>query len=230
MKYINPEIVLTADGSHSLFIAELDESYHSHHGAVQESIHVYIRAGLEYSVTQGRRNPKVFELGMGTGLNAFLTGKYAIEKELKIVYHTIEKFPVNPESLHKLNYPSISEFSNYKDLIDRIIDAEWDSETRINDYFELRKIYGDFLDEQIKESGYNVFYFDAFGFRAQSELWSESVFQKCFNMLEPGGVLVTYAAKGLVRRTMEKIGFDVSRIPGAPGKREMLRATKPANS
>lgn len=229
MKYINPEIVLTADGSHSLFVAELDESYHSHHGALQESMHVYIHAGLEYALNQGCKYPKVFELGMGTGLNAFLTGKYAVENRIKLVYHTIEKFPVNPEALHLLNYATIAGLKGHSELIDRVIDAEWDKTVSINEYFEIQKIYGDFLDLKMEMNAFDVFYFDAFGFRAQSELWSETVFQKCFDMLRPNGVLVTYAAKGLVRRTMQKIGFDVSRIPGAPGKREMLRAIKPAD-
>lgn len=227
MKYINPEIVLTADGSHSLFIAELDESYHSHHGALQESMHVYIHAGLEFAINQGRKSPKVFELGMGTGLNAFLTGMYSIQNKVKIIYHTIEKFPVDPDALHHLNYSSMKELKDYKDLIDKVIDAEWNKSININEYFEIQKIYGDFLDLKMEENSFDVFYFDAFGFRAQSELWSEVVFQKCFEMLRPQGVLVTYAAKGLVRRTMQKIGFEVSRIPGAPGKREMLRAIKP---
>ncbi len=229
MKYINPEIVLTADGSHSLFVAALDESYHSHHGALQESMHVYIRAGLEYALNQGCKGPNVFELGMGTGLNAFLTGKYAVEKSIKLVYHTIEKFPVNPAALHLLNYATNAGLMGYSDLIGKVIDAEWDKAVSIHEYFEIQKIYGDFLDLKIESNAYDVFYFDAFGFRAQSELWSEIVFQKCFEMLRPRGVLVTYAAKGLVRRTMQKIGFDVSRIPGAPGKREMLRAVKPEN-
>lgn len=227
MDFIKPEIVRTADGSHSLYVAALDETYHSHHGALRESQHVYIHSGLDFLREQGHEVSRVFEMGLGTGLNAFLTVKYAEEHKSAITYHSIEKYPVEPEALHRLNYLQMQALEAYSEEIEAIIDAPWDEEVSVNALFSIRKIYADFLTYDPLREDYDAFYFDAFGFRAQDELWSEAVFQKAFSMLRPGGVLVTYAAKGLVRRTMQKVGFEVQRIPGAPGKREMLRAIKP---
>lgn len=219
--------MLTADGSESLYIPELDEHYHSHHGALQESVHVYIKSGIDYILNEGCKSPKIFELGMGTFLNTFLTLAYAEKNEIHIAYQGIEKFPVDPAALKKMNYTSQPYLKNYAPLCHLILDAEWEDEVNISPYFKMTKTYGDFLTFSNPIDYFDLIYFDAFGFRAQSEMWSEKVFQKCFNLLKPGGVLVTYAAKGVVRRTMESIGFHVDRIQGAPGKREMMRAKKP---
>lgn len=219
--------MLTADGSESLYIPELDEHYHSHHGALQESVHVYIKSGVEYILSEGCTSPRIFELGMGTFLNTFLTLAYAEKNKINITYQGIEKFPVDPIALKKMNYTSQAYLKETASLCHAILDAEWEVEVNISPYFKMTKTYGDFLTFNNPESYFDLMYFDAFGFRAQSEMWSENVFQKCFDLLKPGGVLVTYAAKGVVRRTMESIGFSVDRIPGAPGKREMMRAKKP---
>jgi len=227
VKFINPTIVPTADGSESLYLEELDEHYHSHHGALQESVHVYIKSGVEHVLANGFTDLKIFELGLGTCLNAFLTVAFAEKHTVKTTYFSIEKFPVEPAALKRMNYVKQSELSAYKDYCHAILDSGWDKQTELSPYFSLYKHYGDFLNFENPSNQFNVLYFDAFGFRAQSEMWSEDVFKKCFDLLMPGGVLVTYAAKGLVRRTMLAIGFNVERIEGAPGKREMLRATKP---
>ncbi len=224
MKFITPQIVDTADGSHSLYSKELDETYHSHHGARQESIHVYIRMGLDYVLTKGMLAPNIFELGYGTGLNAFLTAMETEEKGIRVCFDSIEKFPVDIEALKQLNYGLENEQS--KALFRKLIDAPWDEPIVISPNFTQQKIYGDFLTFDCRKDYYDVFYFDAFGFRAQSELWSEDSFERCHAMLKQGGALVTYAAKGSARRAMESVGFVVSRLPGAPGKREMLRAVK----
>lgn len=226
MKYIHPKIVLTADGSESLYIPELDEHYHSHHGALQESVHVYIKSGIDYILNKGCISPKIFELGMGTFLNTFLTLAYAEKSKVYISYHGIEKFPVDPTALKKMNYTSQPYLKDYASFCYKILDAQWEEEVNVSPYFKMTKSYGDFLTFSNSVGYFDLMYFDAFGFRAQSEMWSEMVFQKCFDLLKPGGVLVTYAAKGVVRRTMESIGFVVERIQGAPGKREMMRATK----
>lgn len=226
MKFIKPEIRTTKDGSQTLFVSNLDEGYHSWHGAVQESLHVYLDSGLKLKTFANEPVIRVFELGLGTGLNAFLTAAYASETNRKIQYDGIEKFPVDPETLEKLNYNSLENLAKYQSLFTGISNSEWDVEVKISDQFELLKICDDFLTFTPKLNHFHVFYFDAFGFRAQSELWSHDAFQKCYDMLLPGGVLVTYASKGVARRTMEAIGFKVERIPGPPGKREMMRATK----
>lgn len=225
VKFIKPEIKTTKDGSQTLFVSELDEGYHSWHGAAQESMHVYINEGLKH-VSEGLTQVNVFELGLGTGLNAFLTALYAQDAELKIIYDGIEKFPVDPEVLGKLNYQELYGSDDNTQLFEHLSSANWDEVVEISSHFKIQKILGDFLTFENKTDFYDVFYFDAFGFRAQEELWSQESFQKCYDMLRKGGVLVTYASKGVARRTMEAIGFTVERIPGPPGKREMMRATK----
>jgi tRNA U34 5-methylaminomethyl-2-thiouridine-forming methyltransferase MnmC len=225
VKFIKPEIKTTKDGSQTLFVSALDEGYHSWHGAAQESMHVYISEGLKH-VSDGLSELNVFELGLGTGLNAFLTALYAAKTKLKITYEGIEKFPVDPDVLGKLNYQDLYGNEDNPHLFEHLSSAKWDEVVDISPYFKIRKIWADFLSFENKRDFYDVFYFDAFGFRAQEELWTHASFQKCFDMLRKGGVLVTYASKGVARRTMEAIGFTVERIPGPPGKREMMRATK----
>jgi tRNA U34 5-methylaminomethyl-2-thiouridine-forming methyltransferase MnmC len=228
VNFITPEIVFTGDGSHSLYLAEIDEHYHSHHGALQESLHVYINAGLKAALKPGVKSIRVFELGFGTGLNALLTADFAEREQIDITFHSIEKYPVNPEALLNLNYETGGKIGVSKGTFDKIISAEWGKEVKIGQHFTVKKIWDDFFDYKGPESYFDVFYFDAFGHGAQSEMWGENIFGKCFDLLKPGGILVTYAAKGSARRAMESCGFNVERIEGAPGKREMMRATKPA--
>jgi tRNA U34 5-methylaminomethyl-2-thiouridine-forming methyltransferase MnmC len=228
VKFLNPEIVYTKDGSHSLYLAEIDEHYHSHHGAVQESMHVYIDAGLKKAVHQC--TPKklhIFELGFGTGLNALLTAQFANESQVELCFHSIEKYPVEPDALCSLNYGEHLGTEHGSKLFEEIVTAGWEKEVQISPYFFMQKICADFFEYQSPRDYYDVLYFDAFGYRAQSEMWGQTAFARCFRILKPGGILVTYAAKGSARRALETCGFDVERIEGAPGKREMMRATKP---
>lgn len=227
VKFISPQIVSTADGSESLYLPELDEHYHSHHGALQESLHVYINAGLAHASANGCNKPRVFELGLGTFLNAFISLAYAERNGIEISYYGIEKYPVEPGALLKMNYATLPGLEDYSTFCNAIVNAGWDKEVEITPNFKIFKKYGDFLTFHHPENAFDVLYFDAFGFRAQSEMWSEAVFKKCFEILAPGGILVTYASKGIARRNMESVGFKVERIQGAPGKREMMRATKP---
>lgn len=227
VKFISPQIVSTADGSESLYLPELEETYHSHHGALQESIHVYIKAGLAYASANGCMKPRIFELGLGTFLNAFITLAYAENNGIELSYYGIEKYPVEPQALLKMNYATLPGLETHSEYCKQIVNAEWEEEVKITPNFKLFKKYGDFLTFEHPENAFDVFYFDAFGFRAQSEMWSVEVFKKCFEILAPGGILVTYAAKGIARRNMESVGFKVERLKGAPGKREMMRATKP---
>ncbi len=230
MKYITPHIKETADGSHTLFRDDLDEAYHSYHGAVQESLHVFIKEGWERAAQKSPREISVFELGYGTGLNAYLTLASAENQRVSTVFRSIEKYPVHPDSLRKLNYRSIDALSPYADKIEAVIALSWDELHEVSPHFKLEKIYGDILEYSGEKESCDVFYFDAFGLRAQGELWGEKVFQIAFELLKPGGILVTYASNGSARRAMTEVGFKVARIPGAPGKREMMRAEKPLKS
>jgi tRNA U34 5-methylaminomethyl-2-thiouridine-forming methyltransferase MnmC len=221
----NVRIIETNDGSKSLYLPELDETYHSRHGALQESQHVYLKSGLEYLVEKGASDSiRIFELGFGTGLNTYLTANYASQEDIPIYYRSIEKFPLNPKIIEALKYSDLIESKN--DLFEKIIRAPWDAIQEISPHFKLEKIHGDFFEYVDEGDSFDLMYFDAFGFRAQSELWEKRAFEICASLLRVGGVLVTYAAKGVARRNLQSCGFDVERIPGAPGKREMMRATK----
>lgn len=221
------KVVDTKDGSKSLYLPELDETYHSHHGALQESQHVYIKSGLEFLLEREDLNSlRVFEMGFGTGLNAFLTADFARKAKKKIYYRTIEKFPISLADHCSLEYSTLLSSPDYAKDCHAIAEAPWNLEVSINPYFSLEKIDGDFFESSKADSSFDVLYFDAFGFRAQSELWEKKSFEICSSILRSGGVLVTYAAKGLARRNMIAVGLEVEKIPGAPGKREMMRATK----
>jgi tRNA U34 5-methylaminomethyl-2-thiouridine-forming methyltransferase MnmC len=208
-------IETTADGSPTLFVPELNEHYHSTNGAIQESRHVYIEAGFNHCPKQ---EVHVLEFGFGTGLNAFLTALEAEKRQINVHYTSLEKFPLSPEITAKLNY-----LESDKTLFRAIHQAEWEIPAQINPFFELRKIQTDFRDFTFPEV-YDVVYYDAFAPDKQPEVWSQELFDKVFSSMKSGGILTTYCAKGSVRRMLQQAGFTVERIPGPPGKREMLRA------
>jgi tRNA U34 5-methylaminomethyl-2-thiouridine-forming methyltransferase MnmC len=223
----NIKVIETKDGSKSLYLPELDETYHSTHGALQESQHVYIKSGIEYLIDQ--ENPdsiKVFEMGFGTGLNAYLTADFARRSNRRIHYRTIEKYPLSIADHCSLGYSLLLTSPDYARDCHAIAEAPWGQKVEINSNFILEKIQGDFFEYSDPETGFDLLYFDAFGHRAQSELWEEEVFKICASLLRKGGVLVTYASKGSARRNLIAAGFEVEKTPGAPGKREMMRATK----
>lgn len=219
--WLKRELQETADGSHTLFIPEMDEHYHSVNGAVQESRHVFIEAGLR---RLEKKELIVFEVGFGTGLNAFLTLLDAEENDRTVVYHSVELYPLDQEFVRLLNYAEIIA-PEKKELFSRLHSAEWDTEVRITDRFILHKIKGDSNQMEIP-SGIDLVYFDAFAPDKQPEMWNQSIFNALYLRMNEGGILTTYCAKGVVRRMMQKAGYSVERIPGPPGKREMLRAIK----
>lgn len=219
------EIFKTEDGSDSLFNPTLGEVYHSKHGAVNESKHVFIEAGLNYLADQ-LKTIKILEIGFGTGLNTLLTLDYCYINDIKAHYHTLEPFPVNAEIYSKLNYSEFCKIPGSKLLFDKLHESNWNKETWMNDQFLLYKSTKRIEKEDIQHNNFNLVYFDAFAPDIQPELWTESIFNILYNCMEEKGVLVTYAAKGQVRRNMQSVGFRVERIPGPKGKREMLRATK----
>lgn len=218
---MHSELFITKDGSHTLFVPEIDECYHSTHGAIQESIHVFIEAGLK-QFTKTEIN--VLEIGFGTGLNAFLSLEQAKIGKSKIHFTTIEKYPVELEKALKLNYANgYSDESKYEfELIHKV---KWNEESNINPFFSITKYKGDFTQFDF-EGKYDVIFFDAFSPEKQPEMWSEAMFKKIYQLSNSGAILTTYCAKGIVRRALQSAGFTVERLPGPPGKREILRATK----
>ena len=216
-------IIQTSDGSPTLHIPEWKEQYHSLHGAIQEAYHVFINSGLG-CFDEGPL--RILEMGFGTGLNALITFLEAGKRELEVSYTALEAFPVRPEEWEALDYGAQFEAVEAAPAFRKLHIVDWGEFKPISERFRLRKLQMDFND--FSDSGaYDLIYFDAFGARVQPELWTDVMFQTMYDALLPGGVLVTYSAKGSVRRAMSGAGFRVERLPGPPGKREMLRAFRP---
>ncbi|PQJ22838.1 tRNA (5-methylaminomethyl-2-thiouridine)(34)-methyltransferase MnmD [Tenacibaculum sp. SG-28] len=213
------EIITTADGSNTIHIPEWNEQYHSKHGAIQEAYHVFIRNGLEQI---SKENIAILEIGFGTGLNCLIT---LLESNKTIHYIGVEAYPVALEELKKLNYTDNLNGKNKANYFQVIHACPWDVKQQISKQFSLTK-QKKFFQEITDVNTYDLIYFDAFGARVQPELWTEKIFTIMYNSLRENGILVTYAAKGTIRRAMIAVGFSVERLPGPPGKREMLRATK----
>ncbi|WP_073177012.1 tRNA (5-methylaminomethyl-2-thiouridine)(34)-methyltransferase MnmD [Flagellimonas flava] len=216
-------IITTADGSKTIQIEDWNEQYHSKHGAIQEAYHVFIEHGLRL-FPEGKVN--ILEIGFGTGLNALITLKEAARKNLDIEYVGVEAYPVTLQEVEALEYCDQLQVPQLKSIFQNMHQASWDEQAFISDIFKLTKQKKDFRDIDQKNL-FNLIYFDAFGARVQPDLWTENVFAKMFLALRTKGVLVTYSAKGSVRRALQAVGFEVERLPGPPGKREMLRAIKP---
>lgn len=215
------ELQETADGSHTLFIPEMDEHYHSVNGAVQESRHVFIEAGLH---RQEKKDITVFEVGFGTGLNAYLTLLDAENEDRSVDYFSVELYPLDPALVRALNYGDMI-CPEKKVLFTALHSAAWNEPVKITDHFTLHKIQGDNNSCTLPED-MDLIYFDAFAPDKQPEMWSQEIFDRLYAHTSEGGILTTYCAKGVVRRMMQKAGYSVERIPGPPGKREMLRAIK----
>jgi tRNA U34 5-methylaminomethyl-2-thiouridine-forming methyltransferase MnmC len=218
------EFLTTGDGSVTIHLPEWNEQYHSKHGAIAEAIHVFIKSGLHYFFS---KNPtdriSILEIGFGTGLNAFLTFLEADKNSWKVLYTGIEAYPVALNELKQLNYPE--KLNMPEQHFFKLHETAWETPSVINSSFELIKRQ-QFFSEINDKDQYELIYFDAFGARVQPDLWTEDIFRIMYEALVPGGILVTYSAKGSVRRAMQSVGFTVNRLPGPPGKREMLRAVK----
>lgn len=226
-------LVQTKDNSYTLFVPELDEHYHSVHGAVQESQHVFIQAGLVELAAQ-KKELSILEIGFGTGLNALLSCLSADKLDVAIQYTGLEKYPVKEEEWAKLDYasklPTIYEPAPNEvlQLFESMHQAPWEAPVALSPRFELLKRQMDFQDFESSQS-FDLIYYDAFAPSAQPELWTTALFTKMYAALKPKGLLTTYCVKGYVRRNMQASGFDVEKIPGPPGKREMARAWKGHN-
>lgn len=217
------KIITTSDGSSSVYLPEWDENYHSKHGAIQEAYHVFIRHGLDLFPDDSKL--RILEMGFGTGLNCMITYLEAKKRNLTVDYSGLEGFPLDPEMIWELNHLNQLKAENYRDDYEKLITSSWEIPFAVNDSFKLIKkelMFEDFSGKSVSD----LIYFDAFGARVQPELWTEVIFKKMYEALVENGVLVTYSAKGSVRRAMQAVGFEVERLPGPPGKREMLRGIK----
>lgn len=220
------KIITTSDGSSSVYIPKWDENYHSKHGAIQEAYHVFIKMGLDQY--EDGSDLRILEMGLGTGLNCFITYLEAKKRQLTIDYLGLEGYPLETEMIFELNHLEQLKAESEAIVYNTIQTAQWNKLLQIDKNFSLTKgqlMFEDFKEQEIAD----LIYFDAFGARVQPELWTEEIFGKMYDALKNNGIIVTYAAKGSVRRAMQAVGFIVERLPGPPGKREMLRGRKVNN-
>ena len=220
------EIKTTSDGSKTLYISELNENYHSHHGALQESRHVFIDNGLK---TVQNYEINILELGFGTGLNVLVTIDEFLktDKNHVIHYSTIEKYPVDECEVTELSYDSFFDEPNIKEYYRKLHECEWNKTTELFPNFFFTKYHRDFFDlKEIELPKINLVYYDCFGARVQPDLWEKPLFEMVADKMEMGGLLTTYSSKGSVRRILEELDFKVQKKTGPPGKREMINAIK----
>jgi tRNA U34 5-methylaminomethyl-2-thiouridine-forming methyltransferase MnmC len=230
---MQPEVIITNDGSHSLYVKALDEHYHSINGAIQESMHIFINAGLRHILSDKMNFYKkinILEIGLGTGLNALLTFAEIQNLDIFINYIAIEAYPIHKELVDKLNYVTLLNTKNKNNvdlnsIFQRIHTSEWEIQIPFSHQFTFHKIKNKLQTANFNKM-YNLIYFDAFAPTVQPEMWTEEVFVTLFSVLIKNGILVTYCAKGEVKRILKKIGFTVYSLQGPSGKREMVRAIK----
>ena len=227
MQTKSKEIIATSDGSPSIYVPELKETYHSRHGAQTESTYVFIEKGLQH---WQEKNPntnqvRILEVGFGTGLNAFLTYRYAVENQKQIFYETLEKFPLDENLLQAMNFDTFFGSEVSQKYFWPLHQSAWQKSSKLDSFFELYKREDDFLNYTTAQT-FDLIFYDAFGAHAQPDLWTEDAMSKAASLLRPSGVWVSYCAKGSVRRALEASGLGAERLPGPPGKREMLRASK----
>lgn len=215
---------ITEDGSSTLYSEVFQSHYHSTHGAINESMHVFIEYGLSFYNKSGHThaNISILEYGLGTALNALLTAETIKNDDRVIKYTSLEAYPISTQQHHDLNY---GQLRSATELFDKIYAAPWGQMIPITPNFSLRKIETKFEDYEADQQ-YDIIYYDAFAPTSQAHLWEEAMMKKCHENLKKGGILVTFSAKGSFKRALKSVGFEVERLPGPPGKREMTRATK----
>lgn len=219
-------VVLTNDGSPTVFVPALNEHYHSVHGAFTEAIHVFQKNGLE--LLDNKSSLRIFEMGFGTGLNALVAFNYANQQGISTYYESIEKYPLSNQLLQEIKYaPFFNKPNQNMDINEALIqNAGWDKETIVNQWFTLKKIKADISNFKTQPNSFNLIFFDAFGPRAQQEMWQLSVLEKMYQALLVNGYLITYCANGQMKRNLKALGFKVNSLKGPPGKREMTIAIK----
>ena len=216
---------ITEDGSHTIFLSDINEHYHSIHGAVQESNFIFIDSGLKY-LNKTSENINILEIGFGTGLNALLS-YYEAQKANNIInYFSVEPYPLEKEYFSKLNYPEFVDDKNATQVFNKMHNCDWDKLIKISETFYLKKIKGFIQNINLNNILFDVVFFDAFSPKVQPQLWTDIVFEKIFLLMKKNGVFITYSTKGSVKRNLKKAGFIIENIPGPPGKREIIRAIK----
>jgi tRNA U34 5-methylaminomethyl-2-thiouridine-forming methyltransferase MnmC len=221
------QIITTEDGSHTLFSEQFNEVYHSLHGAIQESEHVFIKQGLDYVLASALQEElRIFELGFGTGLNALLTMLEAEKRNIKITYTTMEAHPLPIETIKALNYTDQLGFEYCYGPYHTLHLCRWNERHQITRHFSFKKIHDSVFNWQPATGNYQLVFFDAFAPAIQPEIWSVEVFRKMYDALVPKGILVTYCSKVSVQKAMKDAGFVIEKVKGPIGKREMLRAHK----
>lgn len=219
------ELKLTGDGSHTLFVPQLNENYHSYHGAYAEAIHVFIKMGL--TAAQEKFTPiKVLEIGFGTGLNATLSYQFSQTTHHPVHYSGIELHPLPLELISQLNYKEFWKDEHLDTIFDQLHSFNWNEVHQLSPDFQFQKIAGSILEYKLQPNEYEVVFFDAFAPEKQPEMWTVKLFSKLYDSLRTGGMLVTYCAKGQFKRDLKAAGFMVETLPGPPGKREMVRGIK----
>lgn len=217
------KVIQTKDNSKTLLIESNNDTYHSIHGALTESEHVFIKHGFDQCTAT---EIKIFEMGFGTGLNCFLTLSKTLNTSTNISYHSIENDPITQHEINALDYAKLlpkQTSSYYKN----IHDAAWNSPVKISPNFTLKKILSDIETHQEPDSVFDLIYFDAFGPKSQPHLWQPNILNKLFKWLKPGGTFITYCAQGQFKRDLKSVGFNIENLPGPPGKREITRGIKP---
>ncbi|CAM3818109.1 tRNA (5-methylaminomethyl-2-thiouridine)(34)-methyltransferase MnmD [Mucilaginibacter galii] len=222
----NLSIVTTADGSKTIFNAQVGENYHSKHGALQESQHVFLNAGLRYYLADKEQNDiSILEVGLGTGLNFLLSAEYCAAKQIELNYVGIEAFPLTEEMIAQTGYDEYVSSTLWNNFMQNYPQSLQQS-VRLNPFVQLQTAHTQLINFQ-SDQLFDVIYFDAFASIHQPEMWNEEAIAHTVQFLKPGGVFVTYAITGNLKRMLKALGLKVEKAPGAPGKREMLRATKP---
>jgi len=216
------EIIVTSDGSTSIHLPDWEESYHSKHGAIQEAKHVFIKNGLSFFKGQ---SVSILEIGFGTGLNAFITFLESQLLNQMVDYVGVEGFPISSQEVLQMNYVNQLNATDFKAVFELFHLCKWEENVTISNHFRLTK-RNQLFNEIDDINQFDLIYFDAFGFRVQPELWSVEIFTRMYTSLKSGGILVTYACRGPIKRAMIEAGFQIEKLTGPPGKREMLRGRK----
>ena len=215
------ELRLTEDGSHTLYVIGLDEPYHSMHGSIQESSHVFINQGFQF-ISKSPLN--ILEIGMGTGLNVLLSLVESLKDKTEVYYHAVEKYPLSPVEYKKLNFETLISSIPEGSLF-QLHTSTWGKIFSLTDNFTVKKELSDFRTMNPKGK-FDLVYFDAFAPEKQPQLWTEEIFLKLSHLMNPGGILVSYTSKSAVRRALNSSGFTVTKVPGPPGKWEIIRAIR----
>lgn len=216
------EIIVTSDGSTSIHLPDWEESYHSKHGAIQEAKHVFIKNGLSFFKGQ---SVSILEIGFGTGLNAFITFLESQQLNQMVDYVGVEGFPISSQEVLQMNYVNQLNATDFKAVFELFHLCKWEENVTISNHFRLTK-RNQLFNEIDDINQFDLIYFDAFGYRVQPELWSLEIFTRMYTSLKSGGILVTYACRGPIKRAMIEAGFEIEKLDGPPGKREMLRGRK----